>query len=277
MLGLPSLPRRTVCIVPAVVAFLTGIFVYFISDDAPKGNYRELKRRGCMPEISAAASFRSGAINVNSWILFVQYGCCLGVELTMYNAAALYFVDTFGQSTEQAAAIASTFGWMNLFARGVGGYVSDRANRTYGMRGRLYGQTLFLALEGGLVLVFANTKSLAGSIVAMTAFCLLAQAAAGSSFGIVPYVDPSSTGSVSGIVGAGGNVGAVCFGLGFRQLSYKQAFTVMGSLVLASSLLSCLIVIKGHRGICFGSDDADASAPKTLAAPAVDPELAKDD
>jgi hypothetical protein len=31
--------------------------------------------------------------------------------------------------------------------------------------------------------------------------------------GIVPYVDPPSTGSISGIVGAGGNAGAVGFGM----------------------------------------------------------------
>ena len=78
---------RTVCIVPAVVATITGITCYFISDDCPKGNYRELSKRGSRPEVSAAASFRSGAININSWILFIQYAACFGVELTMYNAA----------------------------------------------------------------------------------------------------------------------------------------------------------------------------------------------
>ena len=88
-----------------------------ISDDAPKGNYKEMKRNGTMPEISAAASFRSGAMNINTWILFLQYGCCFGVELTMNNAAASYFKSRFELTTESAAAIASIFGWMNLFAR----------------------------------------------------------------------------------------------------------------------------------------------------------------
>eukprot|EP00957_Ditylum_brightwellii_P204401 15339096-Ditylum_brightwellii.AAC.1 len=117
---------RTVSIVPAIVAFTTGITVYFISDDSPKGNYSDLKKHGNMPEVSAAASFRSGAMNFNTWILFIQYACCFGVELTMNNAAALYFREEFNQSTEAAAAIASIFGWMNLFARGVGGFASDK-------------------------------------------------------------------------------------------------------------------------------------------------------
>ena len=119
---------RTVCVIPAIVAFASGIATYYISDDCPKGNYAEMKKNGTMQEVSAAASFRSGALNVNTWLLFIQYACCFGVELTMNNAAALYFVDRFGQTTEAAAAIASIFGWMNLFARGLGGYASDKAN-----------------------------------------------------------------------------------------------------------------------------------------------------
>jgi NNP family nitrate/nitrite transporter-like MFS transporter len=264
---------RTVCIVPAVVAFASGVLVYFISDDCPKGNYKELKKNGMMPEISAAASFRSGALNFNTWILFVQYACCFGVELTMNNAAALYFREEFGQSTEAAAAIASIFGWMNLFARGLGGFASDKLNARMGMRGRILAQTVFLLLEGALVLVFANSSSLAGAIVCMVFFSVFVQAAEGSTYGIVPYVDPPSTGSISGIVGAGGNTGAVGFGLGFRQLSYKNAFILMGIVILASSLSSVFIIIKGHRGLLFG-EDAPENKVQSLAVPEPDAEEA---
>ena len=171
---------RTVCVVPSVVAFALGLAIYFISDDAPKGNYSELKLHGAMPEISAAASFRSGAINFNTWLLFIQYGCSFGVELTMNNAAALYFKDEFNQSTESAAAIASIFGWMNLFARGVGGWTSDYMNQRMGMRGRIIVHTFYLLAEGALVLVFAQTKSLAGAICVMIVFSLNVQAAEGT-------------------------------------------------------------------------------------------------
>ena len=180
-----ELAWRTVCVVPAVVAFGTGITIYFISDDAPTGNYNELKQRGSMPEVSAAASFRSGAFNFNTWILFIQYACCFGVELTMNNAAALYFKERFGQSTESAAAIASIFGWMNLFARGLGGYASDKLNAKLGMRGRLIAQTIMLLAEGLLVLVFANSNTLGVAIVVMVFFSLFVQAAEGSTYGIV--------------------------------------------------------------------------------------------
>eukprot|EP00984_Skeletonema_dohrnii_P008801 scaffold3282_cov100-Skeletonema_dohrnii-CCMP3373.AAC.1 len=126
---------RTVCIVPAFVGVAVGLTILKISDDAPKGNYGEMKKNGTMAEVSAAASFRAGAMNFNTWLLFVQYACCFGVELTMNNAAALYFREKFLLTTETAAAIASLFGWMNLFARGVGGFISDKANARMGMRG----------------------------------------------------------------------------------------------------------------------------------------------
>jgi NNP family nitrate/nitrite transporter-like MFS transporter len=144
---------------------------------------------------------------------------------------------------------------MNLFARGLGGFISDLCNRYIGMRGRIVAQTVMLLGEGAMVLVFASTKTLAAAIVTLVIFSLFVQAAEGTSFGIVPYVDPPSTGSISGIVGAGGNVGAVCFGLGFRQLPYKQAFFVMGFTILGSSVLSLFIKIKGYAALLYGKDE----------------------
>lgn len=130
------------------------------------------------------------------------------------------------------------------------------------MRGRLIVQTLLLAIEGALVFVFANTKSLAGAIVVMVFFSLCVQAAEGSTYGIVPYVDPPSTGSIAGIVGAGGNTGAVCFGLGFRQLEYRDAFYLMGGVILFSAFSTALIFIKGHSNlVCGGEDVAAGKAP----------------
>jgi MFS transporter, NNP family, nitrate/nitrite transporter len=251
---------RTVCIVPAVVGVAVGFTILKISDDAPKGNYNEMKKNGTMAEVSAAASFRAGALNFNTWLLFVQYACCFGVELTMNNAAALYFREKFLLTTETAAAIASLFGWMNLFARGVGGFVSDKANARMGMRGRIWWQTICLVCEGIMVLIFAHSNSLGAAIVLMVIFSSFVQAAEGSSYGIVPYINPPATGSIAGIVGAGGNTGAVAFGLGFRQLPYYDAFILMGSCIIASGVLSLFICIKGHAGLVTGQDSEEAIA-----------------
>ena len=53
-------------IVPAVVAFTTGLVIIKTSDDCPRGNYSKLKKADKMPEISAAASFRSGSLDFNA-------------------------------------------------------------------------------------------------------------------------------------------------------------------------------------------------------------------
>ena len=74
-----------------MLAFATGVVIYYISDDSGKGNYHELKKHWTMREVDASKSFRVASMNRNTWILFIQYACCFGVELTMDNAAALYF------------------------------------------------------------------------------------------------------------------------------------------------------------------------------------------
>ena len=143
------------------------------------------------------------------------------------------------------------------------------------MRGRLMTQAVLLFVEGIMVLIFARTKSLGLAIFILVIFSSMVQAAEGSTYGIVPYVNPIATGSISGIVGAGGNSGAVAFGLCFRQLSkISTAFNIMGFSILGSAgVLTFLISIKGHRSI-LGGVDTDAikaawqrSGTATLAVP----------
>lgn len=125
------------------------------------------------------------------------------------------------------------------------------------MRGRLYAQLILLLCEGGLVMIFAHSDSLIASINTMVFFSMFVQAAEGSTYGIVPFVDPEALGSVTGIVGAGGNVGAVAFGMAFRDSSIDevQAFVIMGYTIMASALTTIFINIKGHRCILFGKDN----------------------
>ena len=186
--------------------------------------------------------------------LFSHYACCFGVELTMYNGAALYYKEKFGQTTESAAALASIFGWMNICSRGLGGFFSDQWNKRYGMRGRIGWHAFCLMTEGILVFIFAHSHSLGGAVGVMAVFSFFVQMATGTTYAIVPYVDPPSTGSISGIVGAGGNVGAVCFGLGFRQMNYLDAFTLMGCVILFAAVSCAGIVIKGHSSLFCGHD-----------------------
>lgn len=84
----------------------------------------------------------------------------------------------------------------------------------------------------------------------------------GTCYGVVPYVDSPNTGSIAGIVGAGGNVGAAILGLFFIRYEYDKAMEYMGWFTIVMGLLSSLIVIKGYRGIIFGHDDKDDDSRK---------------
>jgi NNP family nitrate/nitrite transporter-like MFS transporter len=245
---------RTICVIPASVAFCFGLILPFISDDAPMGNYSEMKKSGTMDRIFFTTSLRQGATK-NTWILFIQYASSFGVELVMNNAAVLYFTSEFGLDTKQASTLGFVYGSMNIFARGMGGYLSDKLNEKYGMRGRLWLQAFLLIMEGIMIIVFSFTDTLVGAVITMCVFSIFTQAAEGSIYGIVPYVSKLYTGAVSGFVGSGGNVGSVVYGLGFRSLPYSTAFLIMGCIVVASSFLSFFINIPCHAGLLWGEDN----------------------
>lgn len=47
----------------------------------------------------------------------------------------------------------------------------------------------------------------------------------------------------------------VVYGIGFRNMDYKAAFLMMGSIVIVSSFLSILIHIPCHAGLLWGEDN----------------------
>ena len=77
----------------------------------------------------------------------------------------------------------------------------------------------------------------------------------GTCYGIVPFVDGLNTGSIAGIVGAGGNVGAVILGLLFMTHDYNDSMEYMGWFTMGMGLLTPLMVVKGYRGILFGQEN----------------------
>jgi NNP family nitrate/nitrite transporter-like MFS transporter len=202
---------QTIFAIPAIIAIIWALILPHISDDAPMGNYKEMKKNGVMDHIFFTTSLRSGA-TINTWVLYVQYAASFGVELVMNNAAVLYFSDEFGLSTKDASTIGFVYGSMNIFARALGGLTSDRLNMRLGMRGRLWLVSILLILEGSMILVFSFAHSLVGAIITMCIFSIFTQAAEGAIYGVVPYVTKLYCGSVSGLVGSGGNMGSIIYG-----------------------------------------------------------------
>ena len=162
-----------------------------------------------------------------------------------------YFFDKYPAdiSEDTAGIVASLFGLMNLFARALGGMLSDRLNRRYGLAGRYWTQFGTLLVEGAIIVGFSRVDTLASSIVLLILFSTAVQMAEGATFGLVPYVAPQATGSVSGIVGAGGSIGAIAWGVLFRFGPNDQddVLLIIGAVVMAIAALTPLIRLKHHH------------------------------
>ena len=242
-------------IVPATIVLFVAIGQLFLTDDCPKGNYKELEEYGSRKRKSSSESFKKGFMNLNSWIMFLHYAACGGVELTMNNIAATYFSDEFNLSTSKAGIVASLFGLMNLFARSMGGILSDfMSKKNGGMRGRLLSQWSTLLFEALFLFLFTQMDNLCTAIIVLLLFSTSVQMAEGCTYGIVPYICPDATGTVSGIVGGGGNFGAIMWGLIFRfgPDDMRTVLRIISGFVFAISFTTPLIYIKGCSSV-FGS------------------------
>ncbi|MCE8019337.1 NarK family nitrate/nitrite MFS transporter [Halomonas sp. MCCC 1A11036] len=249
MLGVSeTLGWRLAMVVPGVVMFVTGIGYWLFTQDAPNGNFSELRARGELPpangENSAGKSFMSAAKDIRVWALFVVYAICFGVELTINNIAAIYFFDNFDLTLATAGIIAGLFGLMNVFARTLGGVFSDLFARNGGLKGRV--RWLFIALicEGIALVAFSQMHVLSYAIGIMLVFSLFVQMAEGATYGVVPFINKKALGAVAGIVGAGGSVGAVAAAFLFRSeaITYQQGLFYLGLIVLV--LASCTLLVR---------------------------------
>jgi NNP family nitrate/nitrite transporter-like MFS transporter len=78
---------------------------------------------------------------------------------------------------------------------------------------------------------------------ALVGFSIFVQMAAGATFSVVPFINKRALGAVAGIVGAGGNAGAVAAGFLFKteSLTWPQALFILGCVVAASSMLALVV------------------------------------
>ena len=232
---------RIAMVVAGVVCLATGLAYYRFTQDTPEGNFSELRSKGLLPEKEMVkGSFLEACRDPRVWSLFLVYGACFGVELTINNIAALYFMDDFGLSLTAAGAVAACFGLMNLFARTLGGVFADKLGRHWGLRGRAGWLASVLAVEGLTLMLFSQMTVLPLAIAAMVVFSLFVKMAQGATFSIVPFINKRAMGSVAGIVGAGGNFGAVCAGFLLKSevLSWSTALLIMGVVVTVCAAIT---------------------------------------
>ena len=247
---------RYAMLIPGALQICAGTAILYLGQDMPGGQYRFMKKTGQLEDKSVLQIFKLGVLNYRMWVLVVLYAFCFGVELTMNEIAATYFFDYFGVNLKVAGAIASSFGLMNLFARSIGGGLSDWASRKFGMRGRLWNLWALLFLEGLMCIGMGQlNKSLAGTITFMILFSLFVQASEGATYGVVPFTSARCMGIIAGFVGAGGNAGAsVNLAIWFRSAKYEtyEGITYMGILIVCVSMLTFTLHFPPWGSMLFG-------------------------
>jgi MFS transporter, NNP family, nitrate/nitrite transporter len=241
-----SLGWRLSMVVPGLLLLVTGVAYLRLTQDTPEGNFGEFRHAGQREAPNAKGGpspFMEALRDRRVWALAVIYGACFGIELTINNVAALYFHDRFGMGVAGAGVVAGLFGTMNLFARTLGGFLGDRAGVRGGLRGRVSFLGTVLLLESVALVVFSRMDVLPLAIVTLILFSLFVQMSEGATFSVVPMINRRALGAVSGIVGAGGNVGAVAAGLLFRVegLATQTALLYLGVAVAATSSLVFLV------------------------------------
>lgn len=179
---------RIAFFIPALFQTMTAFAVILFGQDLPDGNFHKLHKAGDKPKDDFSKVFYHGVSNYRGWILALTYGYCFGVELTVDNIIAEYFYDRFDLKLHTAGIIAATFGFANLFARPLGGVLSDLVAKRFGMRGRLWTLWTVQTIGGVLCMILGRVGSLGASIAVMVAFSIFCQAACGLTFGVVPFV-----------------------------------------------------------------------------------------
>jgi NNP family nitrate/nitrite transporter-like MFS transporter len=243
IVGTETLAWRWAMVVPGIALLLTGFAYYFLTQDTPEGSYKELRAAGKMECGSkASGAFLEACRDYRVWLLFVIYGACFGIELLVNSKAALYFADYFQMDMQTAGLIAGLFGLMNIFARTLGGVYGDKFGVRWGLSGRVKWMFVALFCEGLALMLFSQMTAIPLVIGTLILFSLFVQMSEGATYSVVPFINQRALGAVAGIVGAGGNAGAVASMFLFKKemtgLEWPTAFFLTGAIVTVCSFLS---------------------------------------
>lgn len=233
---------RIAMFVPGVLMLVMAFFYHRYAKDTPLGNLKDLPRTHEKGN-SGMESFLLAARNYRVWLLFVTYGACFGVELTIHNMAAVYFVDQFTLDVKTAGLYVGCFGLLALFARAFGGLASDRIAHSKGLDGRTLWLFALILGEGIGLTLFSRMSSPHSALLMLLVFGLFTHMACGATYSLSPFINNKAKGGVAGIIGAGGNVGAVAAGFLMKGASTtQQGLFILGVFVTVSAF--CAIAVR---------------------------------
>lgn len=176
--------------------------------------------------------------------LNTTYIANFGAELAVVSMLPAFFEKTFSLSPTSAGLIASSFAVVNLFARPMGGWLSDH------LRNR---KRIMLVYMVGIALGFLgmgfidSTWSITVAVAITIACSVFVQGAEGATFAIIPLIKKRMTGQIAGMAGAYGNVGAVLYLTIYTFVSASEFFFIMAGGAFLS-FLYCWIFLEEPKG-----------------------------
>jgi len=219
-------------VLPAALMLVTAVLYWKYTQDTPEGNFSDMRRRGLSTEVGKKEGWdvmKTASRNYRVWLLAACYGASFGVELFVHSIAATYYFNHYQLSLENAGLAVGAFGLLALFARAVGGLLSDKVAKTRGLDGRTWLLFGLMVGEGIFLIGFSQAGTAAVAVSMMLVFGLFTHMACGSLYALVPFIDRKVLGGVCGIIGAGGNSGGVAAGLLLRFTGMPQlCFMVLG-------------------------------------------------
>ncbi len=195
--------------------------------------------------------------------LNLTYFANFGAELAVVSMLPMFFQETWGLTPVAAGMIASTFAFVNLFARPMGGLVSDRmGNRRFVMLAYMLGIGVGFLMMG----LMDSRWPLIIAVVVTIGCSFFVQGAEGATFGIIPSIKRRVTGQIAGMAGAYGNVGAVFYLFVFMFVDSSTFFLIIAAGAFVS-WAACLLWLKEPEG-GFGDEYMLSSVDHAIAAEA---------
>lgn len=191
--------------------------------------------------------------------LNTTYFCNFGAELAVVSMLPAFFEGIFDLTPAKAGLIASSFAFVNLVARPLGGVLSDSLkSRKLVMLIYMFG---IAAGFFGMGLINSNWPIVLA--VVLTIVCsMFVQGAEGATFAIIPMVKRRITGQISGMAGSYGNVGAVFYLTVLTMVDSHTFFFIIATGAFFSFLF-CLIFLKEPHG-AFGEEYHMSSVDREL-------------
>lgn len=172
--------------------------------------------------------------------LNTTYFANFGAELAVISMLPMFFEQTWGLGAAAAGLIASSFAFVNLVARPMGGAVSDRmGNRRFVMLCYMFG----IGIGFTLMAMMNETWPLILAIAITIFTSFFVQGSEGATFGIIPSIKRRITGQIAGMAGAYGNVGAVVYLTIFTFVTPTQFFYILAAGAFFSWVV-CFIWLK---------------------------------